>query len=69
MNYKKYSLENLENWLHNAMSCGEATPQEIFDTIYNVVLENYTAYKKQADQSYELLQKLNNNSVITFNNK
>lgn len=25
-NYKKYSLENLENWMHDAMSAGEATP-------------------------------------------
>lgn len=57
-NYKQYSLENLENWLHDAISAGEATPQEIYDTIYNAVLENYTYFKQQADQTYSLLQKL-----------
>ena len=35
--YKKYSLENLENWMHDAMSSGGATPQEIYDVIVNLV--------------------------------
>ncbi len=30
MDYKKYSLEQLENWIHNAVSCSEASPQEIY---------------------------------------
>ena len=59
MDYKKYSLENLENWIHDAMSAGEATPQEIYDTIIGVVKENYDCYKKQADQAEELLNLLN----------
>ena len=58
--YKKYSLENLENWLHDAMSASEATPQEIYDVIVGVVKENYECYKKQADQAEELLNLLNN---------
>ena len=57
--YKKYSLENLENWLYDAMSCGDATPQEIYDVIVNVVKDNYYTYKKQASESYELLALLN----------
>ena len=61
MDYKKYSLENLENWLHDAMSAGEATPQEIYDVIIEVVKENYYIYKKQASQAYELLALLNGN--------
>lgn len=60
-NYKKYSLENLENWLHDAMSAGEATPQEIYDTIKEVVEENYYHYKHHVSQAYELLALLNNN--------
>jgi|688.fasta_scaffold448703_3 hypothetical protein len=58
-NYKKYSLENLENWLHDAMSCGETTPQEIYDVIVGVVKENYYIYKHQTSQAYELLALLN----------
>lgn len=61
MDYKKYSLEHLENWLHDAMSCGEATPQEIYDVIIEVVKDNYYTYKKQASEAYELLALLNGN--------
>jgi len=57
--YKKYSLENLENWLYDAMSCGDATPQEIYDTIIKVVKDEYYTYKKRASESYELLALLN----------
>jgi antitoxin component of MazEF toxin-antitoxin module len=59
--YKKYSLENLENWLYDAMSCGDATPQEIYDTIIKVVKDEYYTYKKRASESYELLALLNGN--------
>ena len=61
MDYKKYSLENLENWLYDAMSCGEATPQEIYDVIVNVVKDEYYTYKKRTSESYELLALLNGN--------
>jgi hypothetical protein len=60
-NYKKYSLEHLENWMHDAMSCAEATPQEIYDVIKSVVEDNYYTYKHQASQAYELLALLNGN--------
>ena len=60
-NYKKYSLENLENWMHDAMSCSEATPQEIYDVIVDVVKENYYCYKDHTSRAYELLSKLNGN--------
>jgi hypothetical protein len=61
LDYKKYSLEHLENWLHDAMSVGEATPQEIYDTIKKVVEENYYTYKEQTAKAYELLALLNGN--------
>ena len=59
--YKKYSLENLENWMYDAMSSAEASPQEINDVIVGVVKDNYYAYKQQASQAYELLALLNGN--------
>jgi hypothetical protein len=59
--YKKYSLENLENWLHDAMSSGEATPQEIYKVIIGVVEDNYYTYKHQTSQAYELLALLRGN--------
>jgi len=72
-NYKKYSLEHLENWMHDAMSAGEATPQEIYDVIVSVVKENYYTYKHQTSQAYELLALLNsgvsNNKYQDYLNK
>ena len=57
--YKKYSLENLENWMHDAISSGDATPQEIYDVIVGVVKESYEYHKQQVDQAEELLNLLN----------
>ena len=61
MDYKKYSLEQLSNWMHDAMSAGEATPQEIYDTIRKVVEENYYIYKQKTSEAYDLLALLNGN--------
>lgn len=57
--YKNYSLENLENWLNDTISSGDATPQEIYDVIVKVVRENYEYHKQQSDQSNKLLGLLN----------
>jgi hypothetical protein len=59
--YKKYSLKNLENWIHDALSCAEASPQEIYDIIKGVVEENYHIYKNHTERCYELLALLNGN--------
>ena len=60
-NYKKYSLEQLENWVQDAISSAEATPQEIYDVIKSVVEDNYYTYKVQTEKAYELLALLNGN--------
>jgi hypothetical protein len=59
--YKKYSLGELENWIHDAMSSAEASPQEIYDTIKKVVEENYYHHKRGATEANELLALLNGN--------
>jgi hypothetical protein len=59
--YKKYSLQKLEEWVHDAISTSEATPQEIYDVIKNVVDENYHIHKLHASRCYELLALLNGN--------
>ena len=41
--YKKYSLEKLEEWMHDVMSASEATPQEIYDVI-KVLLRKTTTH-------------------------
>jgi hypothetical protein len=59
--YKNYALQRLEEWLHDCMSSGEATPQEIYNTIKNVVEEQYYYYKDGAGKTNELLALLNGN--------
>ena len=59
--YKKYSLEQLENWVNDAISCSDASPQEIYDVIKKVVEENYYYHKDHSSRSYELLALLNGN--------
>ena len=59
--YKKYSLENLEKWIEDAINSSEASPQEIYDVIKNVVKDNYYCYKNNTERCYELLALLNGN--------
>ena len=61
-NYKKYSLEQLEKWVYDAVS-GEASPQEIYDVIKGVVDEQYYYHKHHTGRCYELLCLLNGNGV------
>lgn len=65
--YKKYSLEKLGEWMHDAISAAEATPQEIYDTIKEVVQESYYHHKHHASRADELLALLNGHKSITFN--
>ena len=56
--YKKYSLEHLENWLHDALDCEDLTPQDIYETITNVVDENIEYHKKYLTKNIEFLSLL-----------
>ena len=59
--YKKYSLENLEKWMSDALLSSEATPQEIYDVIKKVVEEEYHYFKHHTGRCYDLLALLNGN--------
>lgn len=59
--YKKYSLEQLENWIYDSLSAAEASPQEIYDVIKKTVEEQYYCYKNHTGRAYELLALLNGN--------
>lgn len=65
-NYKKYSLENLENWLHDAITCGDVSPHEIYSTIRNVVQENYNIYKEKEQQCLGLLELLSGHRPVSL---
>ena len=67
MDYKKYSLEQLCNWMHDALSSSEASPQEIYDVIKGVVEEQYLYQKDQANRCQQLLALLNGNERSDIN--
>jgi hypothetical protein len=59
--YKKYSLEKLEDWVSDALSSADVSPQEIYDVIKGVVDEQYHYHKHHTGRCYELLALLNGN--------
>ena len=56
--YKKYSLEHLDNWLHDALDCEDLTPQDIYETIINAVDTNIEYHKKYLTKNIEVLSLL-----------
>ena len=64
--YKKYSLEHLENWLHDALDCEDLTPQDIYETITNAVDENIEHHKKYLTKNIEFLSLLKGHREIDF---
>ena len=55
MDYKKHALETLTNWLHDCVSCEEIDSQEIYDTIKEVIEDNYKVYNNLATKCKDLM--------------
>ena len=64
--YKKYSLEHLENWIHDAINCEDLTPQDIYDTIVKCVDENVEYHKKYLTKNIEVLSLLKGHRPSVF---
>ena len=64
--YKKYSLEQLDNWVHDAVNCEDLTPQDIYDTIVKCVDDSIEYHKKQLTKSVELLSLLKGHRPVDF---
>jgi len=64
--YKKYSLEQLDNWVHDALNCEDLTPQDIYDTIIKCVDDSVEYHKKQLTKSVELLSLLKGNRSVNL---
>ena len=62
--YKKYSLEQLDNWVNDAVNCEDLTPQDIYETIVKCVDESVEYHKKYFEKSTELLSLLKGNRVV-----
>lgn len=65
MDYKNYSLQNLSDWVHDALN-SEATPQEIYDCITGVIQENVDHHKQSLQNAEKLLSLVKGNSYDNF---
>jgi len=68
-NYKKYSLEQLDNWVNDALNCEDLTPQDIYNTIVKCVDESVEYHKKYLTKSTELLSLLKGQQNLSENVK
>jgi len=64
--YKKYSLEQLDNWVHDALNCEDLTPQDIYETILKCVDDSVEYHKKYLTKSIELLSLLKGQRSVDF---
>jgi len=64
--YQKYSLEQLDNWVNDALNCEDLTPQDIYDTIVKCVDESVEYHKKHLTKSVELLSLLKGNRSVNL---
>ena len=64
--YRKYSLEQLDNWVNDAVNCEDLTPQDIYDTIAKCVGESVDYHKKYYTKSVELLSLLKGHREVDF---
>lgn len=65
-NYKEYSLEQLDNWLNDAINCDDLTPQDIYDTIIRCVNDDIEYHKKYLTKSIELLSLLKGQTSVSY---
>ena len=64
--YKKYSLEQLDNWVNDALNCEDLTPQDIYDTVVKCVDESVEYHKKYLTKSIDLLSLLKGHRPVDF---
>ena len=57
--YKKYSLEQLDNWVNDALNCEDIKTQEIYDTVIKCVTESVEYHSRMMNRSVEVLNLLN----------
>ena len=62
-NYKDYSLEKLQEWVHDAMN-GDASPHEIYSAIREAVREEYYYHKERISRASGLLELLSGHRPV-----
>jgi len=64
VDYKNYSLNQLDNWIHDVMQCDDLTPQEIYDSIVKCVEEDVNYHRDKLNRAVEFLSLLRGESNV-----
>ena len=64
--YKKYVLEHLENWVHDAITTEDVTAQEVYDVVVKCIEINVKYHKDNFDKNAELLSLLKGHRPSVF---
>jgi len=64
--YKKYVLEHLENWVHDAITTEDVTSQEVYDVVVKCIETNVKYHKDNFDKNAELLSLLKGHRSNVF---
>ena len=64
--YNEYSLQQLDNWVHDAIGCETLAPQQIYDQIVKTVSDVVEYHASQLNRSADLLSLLKGNRLIEF---
>ena len=63
--YKKYSLDKLQEWVHDAMN-SDASPHEIYSAIREAVREDYQYHKDAASRAFGLLELMSGHRPVSI---
>lgn len=64
MDYRNYSLKQLDEWIHDVMHSDDITPQEIYDTIVKCVEEDIDYHRDRLDRAVGFLSLLKGESNV-----
>lgn len=64
--YKHYCLQQLDNWVNDALSCVDITPQEIYNSIIKCVEDSSDYHKQNLSKGTDLLSLLKGNRPVEF---
>ncbi|WJZ48242.1 hypothetical protein [Synechococcus phage DSL-LC02] len=69
LDYKDYSLKQLDNWIHDALSASDATPSEIYHTIIDVIVEYRDHHRDSLIKANELLRMMRGARPVKMEDK
>ena len=67
--YKNYSLQQLDNWVNDAINCEDLTPEDIYNTIVKCVDESVEYHRKHLNKGVEILSLLKGHREVNLHDE